>query len=116
MLVTSVMLSFDMEFGHLGFDNFFNNGENGGEISRQKWYGFGGEKQERAVNEDEVRDFKMAKTSSSCSETMLRFPVQRYNGGEGHQQMLSFSSPYSQPLNLPYYPHAFARSNSGNYL
>ncbi|KAL6582069.1 hypothetical protein OROMI_006083 [Orobanche minor] len=69
-------------------------------ISRNvKCYGFGFLKQERAtnVNDDDFGDFnKMAKISS----------LQRSNGcslTDGHQQMLSFSSPISQAMALPYY-------------
>ncbi|KAL6504304.1 hypothetical protein OROGR_026227 [Orobanche gracilis] len=67
--------------------------------NKQKCYGFGFLKQERAinVNDDDLGDFnKIAKISS----------LQRSNGCSltgGHQQMLSFSSPISQAMALPYY-------------
>ncbi|CAI9777200.1 unnamed protein product [Fraxinus pennsylvanica] len=75
--------------------------------AKQKWYGSGFFKQERpgTTNEDEYREFKLAKTASS--EAMLlqeRIPLLRSNSNnlsEG-QQMLSFSSPNSQTLTLPY--------------
>ncbi|KAL8487725.1 hypothetical protein ACS0TY_023709 [Phlomoides rotata] len=94
--------SFHMDFGHLGFDNFLCSTsalENAAEISKQKCYGFGFQRQERAVNEEE-RDFKMAKTNNN-------------NGSEeeGHQQMLCFSS---QPVNSPYYPHTASPFGGGN--
>ncbi|KAI3460131.1 hypothetical protein Pfo_016794 [Paulownia fortunei] len=117
-----------MDFGVVGLDNLVcsnsataasNNGsfalENAAEANKQKWYGFGFLKQERAINEDDFRDFKVAKTSSS-GEAMLKIPLQRSNSSnltEGHQQMLSFSSPNSQTVTLPYYHHtssAFGRN------
>ncbi|KAL0368920.1 UNVERIFIED_CONTAM: Growth-regulating factor 6 [Sesamum calycinum] len=75
------------------------------ENSKPKWYGSGFLKQERAINEDDFRDFKVAKTSS-CGETLMKIPLQRSNTtslSEGHQQMLSFSSPTSQTVTFPYY-------------
>ncbi|KAL0432601.1 UNVERIFIED_CONTAM: Growth-regulating factor 6 [Sesamum latifolium] len=75
------------------------------ENSKPKWYGSGFLKQERAINEDDFRDFKVAKTSP-CGETLMKIPLQRSNTtslSEGHQQMLSFSSPTSQTVTFPYY-------------
>ncbi|KAL0322976.1 UNVERIFIED_CONTAM: Growth-regulating factor 6 [Sesamum angustifolium] len=75
------------------------------ENSKPKWYGSGFLKQERAINGDDFRDFKVAKTSS-CGETLMKIPLQRSNTtslSEGHQQMLSFSSPTSQTVTFPYY-------------
>ncbi|KAK6130758.1 hypothetical protein DH2020_035498 [Rehmannia glutinosa] len=91
-----------MDFGLVGLDNLSNtstappnNGlDNGAEANdKQKWYGFGVLKQERAINEDDFRDFKMAKTLQRSNSSSL--------STEGHQQMLSFSS--HNPL--PYYHH-----------
>ncbi|CAA2971262.1 growth-regulating factor 1-like isoform X2 [Olea europaea var. sylvestris] len=76
--------------------------------AEHKCYGSGFFKQERragTTSEDEYREFKLAKTASS--EAMLlqeRIPLLRSNSSnlsEG-QQMLSFSSPNSQTLTLPY--------------
>ncbi|KAL3634101.1 hypothetical protein CASFOL_021155 [Castilleja foliolosa] len=69
---------------------------------QQRFCGFGFLKQERAVNvnDDDLRDFnKIPKISS----------LQRSNGcnsSDGHQQMLSFSSPISQAMAMPYYHRA----------
>ncbi|CDP01011.1 unnamed protein product [Coffea canephora] len=94
--------------------------------TKQKWYGSGFLKQERsagtttaAAAEDDLRDLKVAKISPddfSASKAMLfqqRTPLLRSNSscsnlfpeGLGHQQMLSFSSPNSQSVTLPYYHH-----------
>ncbi|KAK6130793.1 hypothetical protein DH2020_035458 [Rehmannia glutinosa] len=98
-----------MDFGLVGLDNLSNtstappnNGlDNGAEANdKQKWYGFGVLKQERAINEDDFRDFKMAKICSG-GEQMLKIPsLQRSN-----QQMLSFSSHNPETVALPYYHH-----------
>ncbi|KAH6781151.1 hypothetical protein C2S52_012388 [Perilla frutescens var. hirtella] len=120
-----------MDFGLLASDNNLlssDNGENAADadVNKQKCcYGFGFLKQERAMNEEDFREFKMAKTSSSCGEGVLRYPLQRSNGcilsAEGHQQMLSFSSPNSQqptalqPNYYHYTSNAFAR-NTGMQL
>ncbi|KAL2529483.1 Growth-regulating factor 1 [Forsythia ovata] len=108
-----------MDFGVVGLDGVVcsttattNNNvfasENAAE-AKHKWYGSGFLKQERpagTINEDEYREFKLAKTASS--EAMLlqeRIPLLRSNSNtlsEG-QQMLSFSSPNSQTDTLPYY-------------
>ncbi|KAL8030118.1 hypothetical protein ABFX02_14G267500 [Erythranthe guttata] len=138
-----------MDFGVVGFDGFVcspsptttNNGggfsltnaaaaaaaaEGGNSNKPQKWGGgFGFLKQERAMNEAESRDFKLAKMTSPSSNN---------NGGENnnnnnipllqrsningssnnniridqshHQQMLSFSSPNSHTTtSFPYYHH-----------
>ncbi|PIN21109.1 hypothetical protein CDL12_06210 [Handroanthus impetiginosus] len=104
-----------MDFGLVGFDNLvspnsaINNVAFSLDNNKQKCYGSGFLKQERgAINEDDFRDFKVAKTAS-CNDPMLKIPLQRSNTSnltEGHQQMLCFSSPNS----LPYYSTAFSRN------
>lgn len=92
--------------------------------TKHKWYGSGFLKQERSWTgaEDDSRDLKVGKIGAddfSASKAMLpqqRAALMRSNSNnflpEG-QQMLSFSSPNSQTVTLPYYHPssiAFARN------
>ncbi|KAL1564713.1 growth-regulating factor 7-like [Salvia divinorum] len=77
---------------------------------KQKYpYRFGFLEQDRAINDEDLRGFKMPKTSS-CGEGSLH----RSNGCNlSSLEMLSFSSPNPPPLTLPYYHYssnAFARN------
>ncbi|XP_057776530.1 growth-regulating factor 2-like [Salvia miltiorrhiza] len=104
-----------MDFALLASDtNLLQNAN--ADADKQKCYGFGFLKQDRAINEEDFREFKMAKTSS-CGEGALRYPPHRSNGcslssPQAHHQMLSFSSPNSQPY-YHYSSNAFARINAG---
>lgn len=124
-----------MDFGVVGFDSLVcsnsatNNGGGGGAFSlenasdpannnnnKQRWPGFGFLKQDRsAINEDDFRDFKVAKTCSSSSSPLLQRSNNSNFSDGPQQQMLSFSSPSSQTtVAFPsYYQHlssAFGRS------
>ncbi|XP_073276736.1 growth-regulating factor 1-like [Primulina huaijiensis] len=87
-----------MDFGvtrldNLAYSNIKNSSfasANGAESKKLKWCGSGFVKQERTLNEDVFREFKLNETSNSG------------NFFEGQQQMLSFSSPNSQAVTWPY--------------
>ncbi|XP_042008508.1 growth-regulating factor 1-like isoform X1 [Salvia splendens] len=100
-----------MDFALLPSDTAFSL-QNGDADKPKYCHGFGFLKQDRAINEDNLREFKMSK-NSSCGEGSL----QRSNGcGLSSAEMLSFSSPNPQPLTLPYYHYssnAFARNAVG---
>lgn len=77
--------------------------ETDADVNKHRLYGSGFLKQESTVDEDDLRGFKVAKTSS-CGEAMTKIPLQGCNNGssltEAHQQMLSFSSPNTQMLSF----------------
>ncbi|XP_061372030.1 growth-regulating factor 1-like [Gastrolobium bilobum] len=102
-----------MDLGAVGLDRLV--GSDTGFVSlatdpetKHKWYGYGFLKQERSgTTEDDWRSSKLAKTDDiSASKAMLfhhRNSLLRSNGilfsdGQPQQQMLSFSSPKSEPL------------------
>lgn len=78
-------------------------------------YGSGFLKQDRAINAEDLRGFKMPKTSS-CGEGSLRISN---TCNLSSPEMLSFSSPNPQPLTLPYHHYssnAFARNAGTNHI
>ncbi|GLT54556.1 hypothetical protein SLA2020_277480 [Shorea laevis] len=103
--------------------------------TKQKWYGGGFLKQERSSSgtfEDDWRSPKLAKTDDfSASKVMqqlqqrnalLRSNCSLFSDGHQQQQMLSFSSPKSEPLlveknshthnaSLPYFQHPLSAYN-----
>ncbi|KAI3465232.1 hypothetical protein Pfo_021895 [Paulownia fortunei] len=132
-----------MDFGVVGLDNLVcsnsataasNYGssfasETAADVNKHRLYGSGFLRQESTVDEDDLRGFKVAKTSS-CGEAVTKIPLQGCNNSssltEAHQQMLSFSSPNSQmlcfsshnsqPVALPFYHHtSSAISRSTGY-
>ncbi|XP_034676557.1 growth-regulating factor 1-like [Vitis riparia] len=125
-----------MDFGVVGLDGLV--GSDTGLASlgsdpetKQKWYGSGFLKQERSgATEDDWKSLKIAKTDDfSASKAMLlphRNALLRSNttlfsdAGQQEQQMLSFSSPKSEPLFMerssqnaifPYYHHTSSAYN-----
>ncbi|KAA8528439.1 hypothetical protein F0562_035794 [Nyssa sinensis] len=115
-----------MDFGAVGLDGLMGS-DTGFAASlasdpdtKQKLYGSGFLKQERSgTTEDDWRSLKVAKTDDfSASKAMLlqqRSPLLRSNNSilSDGQQMLSFSSPNSQTVTLPYY-HYTSNSCSRN--
>ncbi|XP_061351492.1 growth-regulating factor 1-like [Gastrolobium bilobum] len=121
-----------MDLGVVGLDGLV--GSNTGFVSlasdpepKHKWYGSGFNKQERSgTTEDEWRSSKLAKTDDiSASKAMLlqqrnsllRSNATLFSDGQHQNQMLSFSSPKSEPLlvdkatpnaTLPYSYHPFS--------
>lgn len=130
-----------MDFGLVGFDGFLGSDTGFSSLAsdpetKQRWYGAGFLKQERSVpSEDDWRSSKLAKTDDfSTSKAMLlqqknallRSNNTLFSDGQQQQQMLSFSSPKSEPLvgeknsqnaTLPYFHHALSAysRNTGTY-
>ena len=92
--------------------------------AKQKWYGSGFLKQERSATEDDWRCSKLPKTDdiSSASKAMQllhhRNSFLRSNTNFSDAQMLSFSSPKSDPP-FPFSYHSispFAARTTGTFL
>lgn len=124
-----------MDFGVVGLDGL--GGSDTGFVSlasdpetKQKWYGSGFNKQERSgASQNDWRSSKLAKTDDFSgskamllqqNNTLLRSNCTLFSDGQQQQQMLSFSSPKSEPLlvekssqnvTLPYFHNTLSAYN-----
>ncbi|KAL3505037.1 hypothetical protein ACH5RR_034878 [Cinchona calisaya] len=120
-----------LEIGHGGLMCSVTNTSDADE-TKQKWYGSGFLKQERSgTTEDDLRDLKVAKTSPAAAvdddfsaskamnlqqrNSLLRSNCTNNLYSDG-QHMLSFSSPNSQSVTLPYYhPSSIGYARNAGY-